>query len=84
MQKTFYLVATLIEMSECVSDSHILCDTTEKAHELFLEEVRNAAENFDGQSGEIVQEIWGYKEWRNPDGYGYTVSIEEMKLHETA
>ncbi len=81
MQKTFYLVATLIEMSECVSDSHTLFETTEKAEAHFREEIKSAAENFEGQSGEIVHEIWGYKEWRNQDGYGYTVTIEEMTLN---
>ncbi len=80
MQKTFYLVATLIEMSECVSDSHALFETTEKAYEHFKAEIKSAAENFEGQSGETVENIWGYKEWRNLDGYGYTVTIEEMTL----
>lgn len=79
MQKTFYLVATLIEMSESVSDSHTLCTTIEKAEKAFNEEIKTCRENFFGRSGEFLIDIWGCQEWRTEDGYGYTVSIEEIE-----
>ena len=79
MQKTFYLVATLIEMSESVSDSHTLCTTIEKAEKAFNEEIKTCRENFFGISGEFLIDIWGCQEWRTEDGYGYTVSIEEIE-----
>ena len=79
MQKTFYLVATLIEMSESVSDSHTLCTTIEKAEKAFKEEIKTCRENFFGRSGEFLKDIWGCQEWRNEDGYGYIVSIEEIE-----
>lgn len=59
MQKTFYLVTTLIEMSECVSDSHTLCSTIEKAEEAFKEEIQTSRENFFGRRGEFLIDIWG-------------------------
>lgn len=58
MQKTFYLVTTLIEMSECVSDSHTLCSTLEKAENAFKEEIKTSRENFFGRSGEFLIDIW--------------------------
>lgn len=79
MKPTFYLVATLIEMSECVSDSHTLCSTIEKAEKVFADDVRICQENFPGRDGEFLIDIWGCKEWRTEDGYGYTVSIEEIE-----
>lgn len=79
MQKTFYLVTTLIEMCECVSDSHTLCSTIEKAEKAFKEEIKTSRENFFGRSGEFIIDMWGCQEWRTEDGYGYTVSIEEVE-----
>lgn len=79
MQKTFYLVATLIEMSESVSDSHTLCTTIEKAEKAFNEEIKTCRENFFGRNGEFLINMWGCQEWRTEDGYGYTVSIEEIE-----
>ena len=41
-----------------------------------------AAENFDGQEGETLVDVETCREWRNEDGYGYTVGIEELTLIE--
>ncbi len=78
MKQTFYLVTTLIEMSECVVDSHNLCSTIKKAEKAFKDEIKGCRENFFGRNGEFLIDIWGCQEWRTEDGYGYTVSIEEV------
>lgn len=78
MKPTFFLLTTLIEMSECVSDNHTLYDSEEKALAQFQTEIEECSENFIGQSGEYLIELPTCKEWRNEDGYGFTVSIEEV------
>ena len=40
--------------------------------------IEEAAENFDGQEGETLVDVETCREWRNEDGYGYTVGIEEL------
>lgn len=78
MKPTFFLLATLIEMGECVSDNHTLFESKEKALETFDTEIKECAENFEGQSGEYLIDLPTCKEWRNEDGYGFTVSLEEV------
>ena len=78
MKPTFFLLTTLIEMSECVSDNHTLFESEDKAMEQFKTEIAECAENFEGQDGEYLIELPTCKEWRNEDGYGFTVSIEEI------
>lgn len=79
MKQTFYLVTSLIEMSECVVDRHTLCSTIKKAEKAFNEEIKASRENFFGRSGEFLIDIWGCQEWRTEDGFGYTVTIEEIE-----
>ena len=76
MKQTFYLIATLIEMSDEVSDFHALFENKEAALETFQKEISECAENFKGQIGEHLIDLPNCKEWRNEDGYGYTVSLE--------
>lgn len=83
MNKKFYLVTTLIECSaECITDAHALYGNYEKAKEAMAVEIEEAAENFDGQEGETLVDVETCREWRNEDGYGYTVGIEELTLIE--
>lgn len=79
MNKKFYLVTVLIECSaECITDAHALYADYEKAKGAMAVEIESAAENFDGRKGETLVDVETCREWRNEDGYGYTVGIEEL------
>ena len=79
MEQTFFLLTTLIESGDCISDGHSLYQNQEKAIEAFKDEIRDCAENFGGQKGDFIIDLPMCKEWRNEDGYGYTVTVEEVK-----
>lgn len=79
MKKKFYLVTTLIEYSaESITDAHALYEDYERAKEAMAVEIENAAENFGDQEGDTIVDVETCREWRNDDGYGYTVGIEEL------
>ena len=80
MKHTIYLVSTLIESADCVSDSHQLHTSLESAQRALLNEIEEAKENFFGE-GEIIIDLPRCVEWRNPDGYGYIISIEEYEVN---
>ena len=42
------------------------------------QEIKDCAENFNPERGEVVLDLERYHEWRNEDGYGYTVTIEAI------
>ncbi len=77
MKPTYYLVTTLIESTDCISDSHKLYSTLEAAQKAMAQEVHDAQENF-WNEGERIIDLPSCIEWRNDDGYGYTVGIEEL------
>lgn len=78
MQK-YYLVTVLIEYSaESVTDAHYLCTNINKAKETMSVQIDEARENFADQEGRCVIDVDTCQEWRNEDGYGYTVGIEEL------
>lgn len=79
MEQTFFLLTTLIEFGDCVSDGHSLYDNDEKAKEAFTSEIRECAENFIAEKGEFLIDLPTCKEWRTEDGYGYTVTLEPIK-----
>ncbi len=72
-----YLLTTLIEYSDSVSDGHSLYSTLAKAKEAMAQEIAECQENFSGH-GELIIDLPRCKEWRNADGLGYTVTIEEV------
>lgn len=72
-----YLVYTLIEQSDCVSDCHALYATLECAKAAMDKEIEEAMENF--CKGEVLHDLERLYEFRNEDGYGFTVGIDEMK-----
>jgi len=79
MEQTFYLLTSLIEKtSDSISDTHRLFGTLEKAESAFLEELKECSENFDGQDGDLLIDLPRCREWRNGDGFGYTVTVEEV------
>lgn len=80
--KKFYLVTSLIEYSaESITDTHTLYDDFDKAKTAMAVAVEEAAENFEGE-GEAIVDVETCREWRNDDGYGYTVGIEELTIKE--
>lgn len=79
MEQTFYLLTSLIEKtSDCINDAHRLFGTLEKAENAFLEELKECSENFDGQEGYLLIDLPRCREWRNENGFGYTVTVEEV------
>ena len=77
MKPTYFLVTTLIESDDCVSDSHQLYSSLEAAQKAMEHELLEAQENF-SDHGERIIDLPSCVEWRNEDGYGYTVGIEEL------
>lgn len=78
VQDTFYLVHTLIERDGEASDCHMLYSTLDKAKAAMRTEVEDAMENF--SQGKVVHDLERLYEFRNEDGYGFTVGIDELKL----
>lgn len=75
-KNTYYLVYTLIEYSDCVSDGHALYASLESAKQAMQTEIAEASENFCG--GEVVNDLERLYEFRTEDGFGFTVGIEKL------
>ena len=71
MEQTLYLLTTLIEMQDSISDGHAPYRSLDDAMKAFEDEIADCQENFN---------LPRCKEWRTEDGYGYTVTVEEMTL----
>lgn len=78
MQETFYLLTTLLEYSDSISDGHTLYYSLEDALDAMAKEIEECQENFDPSHGEVVLDLERCREWRTEDGYGYTVTIEAI------
>lgn len=78
MEQKFYLLTTLIEMQDSVSDGHALYVSLDDAMKAFEQETADCQENFDGRYGCTLIDQPLCKEWRTEDGYGYTVAVEEI------
>ena len=80
MKPTFYLVTVLLETSDtCITDEHHLYTSYADAERAFNYEVAECQANFEGQSGQSLIDLQGCREWRNADGYGFTVINEEIQ-----
>lgn len=77
-QTKLYLVATLIEYSDNVSDGHSLYRNIEDATNAMKQEIADCRENFNADSLEVLADYPRYVEERTQDGYGFQVSIEEV------
>jgi hypothetical protein len=76
----FYLVTVLLELCDtCITDEHYLYASYADAQRAFDYEVAECQANFEGQHGESLVNLQGCREWRNADGYGFTVTIEEIQ-----
>ena len=81
MQK-FYLLTVLIEYSaECITDAHKLYDSLETAKVAMAIEIEEATENFAHRAGQTVTDVDTCQEWRDEEGFGYTIGIEEVILN---
>jgi hypothetical protein len=80
MNTTFYLVTVLLELCDtCITDEHHLYASYADAQRAFSYEVAECQANFEGQQGQSLIDLQGCREWRNNDGYGFTVTIEEIQ-----
>jgi hypothetical protein len=80
MNTTFYLVTVLLELCDtCITDEHHLYASYADAQRAFNYEVAECQANFEGQQGQSLIDLQGCREWRNADGYGFTVTIEEIQ-----
>ena len=81
--KKIYLVTVLIEESaECLTDTHIPCADFNKAKQAMSVQIEDARKRFDDQSGEFLVDVETCQEWRNEDGFGYTIGIEELTIQD--
>lgn len=78
MEQKFWLLSSLVEYQDCVSDGHSLYKTLEKAQEAFEKEVEECLQNFIPEHGEYVLDLPRCKEWREEFGTGFTVTLEEI------
>lgn len=78
VQEIFYLVHTLIERDGEASDCHALYSTLDKAKAAMRIEIEDAMENF--AQGKTEHDLDRLYEFRNEDGYGFTVGIDELKV----
>lgn len=75
--RTFYLLYVLIEMQESTSCCHTLYHNLKDAQAVMQDEIAECKENF--TSGKAIRDYERCYEFRNEDGYGYTVGIDELK-----
>ena len=69
MEQKFYLLATLIEMQDSVSDGHALYRSLDDAMKAFEQEIADCQENFNVRYGSTLIDLPRCKEWRTEDGY---------------
>lgn len=77
-KRKFFLVTTLIEWVDEVSDGHALYSTLESAKDAMTKEISEAKQNFDIENGTVISDLPYIYEWRNEFGEGFTVGIEEI------
>ena len=59
-------------------DGHALYRSLDDAIKAFEQEVADCQENFNVRYGSTLIDLPRCKEWRTEDGYGYTVTVDEM------
>ena len=73
---TIYILYTLVDCGECVSDCHTLYSTLEKAKAAMEVEIQECMKNF--RHGEVKHDFERLYEFMNEDGQGFTVGIDEQ------
>lgn len=75
-KETYYLVYVQIEDQDGTSDCHTLYKKLEDAHKAMQKEKAISRKDF--PSGKVVLDWERCYEFRNEDGYGYIVGIDEL------
>ena len=73
---TIYILYTLVDCGESVSDCHTLYSTLEKAKAAMEVEIQECMKNF--RHGEVKHDFERLYEFMNEDGQGFTVGIDEQ------
>lgn len=76
MKPTYYLLYTLIDFREDISDSHVLYMNLKDAKVAMDKEIEECHENFN--RGRVKNDLERLYEFMDEDGRGFTVGIEEM------
>lgn len=76
-EKSYYLVYVLEERQDYTADCHTLYKQLKDAQMAMTQEIEECAGHFTG--GSVLIDLERCYEFRNEDGYGYTVGIEELK-----
>lgn len=80
MEQTFYLLCSVLEMPESISTQHFLYADRSQAINTLEPEIHSCAENFNFEDGKFETNNPTSYEFRNQDGYGFQVWIEEITL----
>lgn len=81
MKTTIYLVATFIEhYDQPPNDTHALYADFATAKKAMQTEIEDGMENFAANKGEVILDLDTVYEWRDEDGNGLTVTIQEMNV----
>lgn len=82
MKTKLYLVATLIEhYDQPPTDTHSLYADFTDAKKAMQTEIEEGMENFNADKGDAILDLNTAYEWRDEDGNGLTVVIEEMEVN---
>lgn len=76
--QTFYLLCSLIIKEESTSTEHKLFADKNSAINAMDEEIKRSADNFYFDESKFQKTTGNNYEWRNQDGYGFEVWIEEI------
>ena len=74
-----YLLSVLIEYADSVTDVHKVFGTECLAKVHMQREIAEVSENFTGPGRRVI-DMPTCVEWRDEDGYGYTVCVEELDV----
>ena len=73
---TIYIIYTLVDCGECVSDCHTLYSTLEKAKSIIAKLLSSCSHYI--RHGEVKHDFERLYEFMNEDGQGFTVGIDEQ------
>ena len=81
MNQKVYLVFVLIEYSsESIMDAHYVFSSLEKAQDYMRQQIAEARENFNMESGSFGIDKPLCQDWSNDCGQGYTIGVEELTV----
>lgn len=81
MQKFFLLTSEIDHRKRFFQTFHQLFDDADKVRTAMAVEVETAAEAFADTEGERWTDSDSCQEWRDDEGYGYMITIQELYLN---